>query len=124
MGVYFAILDTVLGLCIAAPGILGRCHLTADLWALYLVMRQQNIDLQWPQVAFSGVAPFLDPDIHAGATLNFPEKRPFILFATCSAVVKFALLPSFCEMSAWGCCAVVGRLAELPPAGGSLASVS
>ena len=45
-------------------------------WALYLVMRQQNIGQQWPQVAFSDVAPFLDPDIHTGATQNFPEESP------------------------------------------------
>ena len=27
-------------------------------------------------MAFSGVEPFLDPDIHAGATLDFPEESP------------------------------------------------
>ena len=51
--------------------VIGSC-----LWVLCLATRQQNIDLQWPQVAFSGVAPFLDPDIHTGAIQNFPEESP------------------------------------------------
>ena len=53
-----------------------RREVTAELWALYLIMRQPNIDRQWPSMAFSGVAFFLDPDIHAGATQNFPEESP------------------------------------------------
>ena len=53
-----------------------RRKVTADLWALYLIMRPPNIDLQWPPVAFSVFAPFLDPDIRAGAIQNVPEESP------------------------------------------------
>ena len=37
-----------------------RREVTAELWALYLIMRQPNIDRQLPSAAFSGVALFLE----------------------------------------------------------------
>ena len=40
-----------------------RREVTAELWALYLIMRQPNIDLRWLSAAFSDVALFLEqPD--------------------------------------------------------------
>ena len=37
-----------------------RREVTAELWALYLITRQPNIDRQRPSAAFSGVALFLE----------------------------------------------------------------
>ena len=51
-----------------------RCEVTVDLLALYLIMRQPNIDLQWLSAAFSDVALFLEqPD---GGLSNQKKNRP------------------------------------------------
>ena len=44
----------------ALSGDENSCEVTAELWALYLIMRQLNIDLQWLTAAFSGIALFLE----------------------------------------------------------------
>ena len=51
-----------------------RREVTAELWALYLIMRQPNIDRQWPSAAFSGVAFFLEQPV--GGLSNHRKTGP------------------------------------------------
>ena len=55
-----------------------RRDVTAELWALYLIMRQPNIDLQWLSAALSDVALVLEqPD---GVLSNQKKLDPRIVF--------------------------------------------
>ena len=57
---------------------ISRRAVTADLWALYMVLRHADAGRRWPRAAFRGVAAFLDSRVYEEQCKEtlLPEESP------------------------------------------------